>query len=141
MEDEHEKNSKHIERSKKKKQHEVRLYYNYALRRPAQEAKPTTLHVVTDTGEINIIDNKQQIYKKEIEMSQQHMGKGRERWYKHKGKLFPVYANTAEGKEIRRKIQEGTLPESEWKKIPERIREALRSAEACTSRLTGTKMN
>ena len=89
----------------RKKQHEVRLYYNYALRRPAQEAKPTTLHVVTDTGEINIIDNKQQIYKKEIEMSQQHMGKGRERWYKHKGKLFPVYANTAEGREIRKKYK------------------------------------
>ena len=117
------------------------MYYNYALRRSAQEAKPTTLHVVTDTGEINIIDNKQQMYKKEIEMSQQHMGKGRGRWYKHKGKLFPVYANTAEGIGIRKKIQEGTLSESEWKKVPERIREVLRSAEACTSRLTGTKMN
>ena len=69
------------------------------------------------------------------------MGKGRQRWYKNKGKLFPAYANTAEGKEIRKKIQEGTLPESEWKKIPERVRGVLRCAEACKSKLTGTKMN
>jgi hypothetical protein len=52
-----------------------------------------------------------------------------------------VYANTAEGKKIRKQIQEGTLPEAEWKKIPERVRGVLRSAEACTSKLTGTKMN
>ena len=88
MEDEHEEIKKHRD-EQRKKQYEVRLYYNYALRRPAQEAKPTTLHVVTDKVEINILDTKQQIYEKEIEISQQHMGKGRERWYKNKGKLFP----------------------------------------------------
>lgn len=58
----------------------------------------------------------------------------------NKGKLFPAYANTAEGKEIRKQIQEGTLPESEWKKIPEKVRGVLRCAEACKSKLTGTKL-
>ena len=54
--------------------------------------------------------------------------------------MFGVYADTSAGKKIRQQIQQGTLPEKEWKKIPDRVRGVLRCAEACKSKLTGMQM-
>ena len=124
----------------RKKQYEVRKYYNYALRRPGQDAKPITLQIPLPSGEVEILDTKEDIHNKEIEITKKHMGEKRERWYINKGELFGVYADTSTGKKIRQQIQQGTLPEEEWRKIPEKIRGVLRCAEACKSKLTGTRM-
>ena len=40
----------------RKKHHEVRRYYNYALMRPAAEDNSTVLHIKNEQGEVEILD-------------------------------------------------------------------------------------
>ena len=127
--------------AQRKKQHEVRRYYNYALMRPSVEDKPTVLHIKNEQGEVEILDRKQDIYAKEVEVTQQHMGQGRERWYKNGNEMFPLFEDSEEGKQLRRQVQEGTLPEKEWEKIPEKVRGVIRCAQAAQSKLTGEPMS
>ena len=127
--------------AQRKKQHEVRRYYNYALMRPSVEDKPTVLHIKNEQGEVEILDSKQDIYAKEVEVTQQHMGQGRERWYKNGNEMFPLFEDSEEGNQPRRQVQEGTLPETEWEKIPEKVRGVIRCAQAAQSKLTGEPMS
>ena len=125
----------------RKRQHEVRRYYNYALMRPTNDDKPTVLHVKDERGEMVILDKKPDIYNKEVEVTRAHMGLGRERWYKNGEETFPLFEDSEEGKQLRRQVQNGTLPETEWQKIPPEVRGVIRCARASTSKLTGTAMN
>jgi hypothetical protein len=50
--------------AQRKKQHEVRKYYNYALMRPTAGDKPTVLHEKDDTGEMQIIEGKKKFTEK-----------------------------------------------------------------------------
>ena len=50
--------------AQRKKQHEVRKYYNYALMRLTAGDKPTVLHVKDDSGEVQIIEGKNKFIKK-----------------------------------------------------------------------------
>ena len=63
---------------------EVKKYYNYALKRPAQAEKP---EVLFDNEEI--LDDKEKIHKKEEQFLAEFMGKNRKRWYLNNGRLHP----------------------------------------------------
>ena len=56
---------------------------------------------------------KSDIYNKEVEVTRAHMGLGRERWYKNGEETFPLFEDSEEGKQWRRQVQNGTLPETE----------------------------
>ena len=60
---------------------EVKKYYNYALKRPAQAEKP---EVLFDNDEI--LDDKEKIHKKEEQFLAEFMGENRKRWYLNNGK-------------------------------------------------------
>jgi hypothetical protein len=109
--------------------------------RPAAEDKPTVLHVKNEQGEVEILDSKQDIYAKEMEVTQQHMGQGRERWYKNGNEMFPLFEDSEEGKKLRRQVQTGTLQKEEWDKIPGHVRGVIRCAQAVHSKLTGEPMS
>ena len=83
----------------------MRRYYNYALMRPAAEDKKTVLHVKNKQGEVEILDRKQDILAKEVEVTQRHMGQGRERWYKKGNDIFPLFEDSEQGKELQRQVQ------------------------------------
>ena len=89
----------------RKRQHEVRRYYNYALMRPANEDKPTVLHVKDEHGETTLLDKKADIYNKEVEVTRAHMGKGRERWYINGKETFPLFEDSEEGKKCEDKYK------------------------------------
>ena len=61
--------------------------------RPTVGGKPTVQHVKDDSGEVQIIDGKKEIHEKEIQVTQNHMGKDRERWYTNGEELLPMYAD------------------------------------------------
>ena len=52
-----------------------------------------------------------------------HMGKDRKAWYLNAaGELLPIFRNTEEGKEWRRKLAAGKLTHTDWDLIPPRLR-------------------
>ena len=119
--------------AQRKKAHEVKKYYNYALKRTPPEKKPTVLYERKD-GEMKVIEGKENIYKREVEFAKKHMGEGRERWYIHNGKLLPAFRNDEHGKQWRKDLQDGKLTEQQWKEIPKQLKGVFKCARACVNK-------
>ena len=114
--------------------HEVKKYYNYALKRPPQAEKP---EVLFDNDEI--LDTKKEIHEREKEFLAKFMGKGRKRWYLKEGQLHPNLEKTKKGKKWRRKIQNGTIRNKDLKWIPRKLRKVFLHARVVTNN-KGEKM-
>jgi len=117
----------------RKNQHEVKKYYDYALKRKPQEAKPTVLYEKV-ADELIIVEGKKEIYKKELEFSKKHMGKFRERWYIHGDKMLPAFSDSDYGSQWRKDLQNGTLSKEQWEQIPDKLRGVFKCAKACINK-------
>ena len=113
---------------------EVKKYYNYALKRPAQAEKP---EVLFDNDEI--LDDKEKIHKKEEQFLAEFMGKNRKRWYLNNGRLHPNLEKSNKGKKWRRKIQNGTAKKKDLKWIPKKLRKVFLHAKVVNNK-KGEKM-
>ena len=67
--------------------HEVKKFYNYALKRPSPAEKP---EVIFDGDKI--LDTKEEIHKREEQYLAEFMGKQRKRWYLREGIIHPNLA-------------------------------------------------
>ncbi len=66
-----------------------------------------------------------------MEFTAKHMGKGRTRWYiNRRRKILPEFDQTEQGREWRRRLQQGELTKAEWKHIPKHIRHVHKEARA-----------
>ena len=113
----------------RKQQQELKKYINCAFKRPMQASKAEVLMQTTD-GKIQILDNQEDIHKKEREYTQIFMGKGRKRWYLDKNKLHPFFQNTPAGKTWRTRIQNDEMTDKDWEAIPIRLRKVYKIAKA-----------
>ena len=80
--------------------HEVKKFYNYALKRPSPAEKP---EVIFDGDKI--LDTKEEIHKREEQYLAEFMGKQRKRWYLREGIIHPNLAKTKKGKKWRKKYK------------------------------------
>jgi hypothetical protein len=119
--------------NQRKNQQEVKQYYNYALKRKSHISKPTVLYENLGS-EIQLIEGKKRIRKKEIEFSKAFMGKGRHRWYLKKHKPIAPFANTEYGKQWRKDLQNGHLNRKQWQQIPQELRQVFQCAKACKNK-------
>ena len=99
---------KHKREEQRKNATTVKNYYNYVLKRPGYEPKPTVLYEKLNEH-TKIIDGEKKIREKEIEVTKKHMGKDRKKWYIHNNKILPEFDNTVKGKTWRRKLQDGRM--------------------------------
>ena len=123
----------------RKQQQELKKYINYAFKRPMQACKAEVL-IETTNGKIRILDNQEDIHKKEREYTQNFMGKGRKRWYLDKNKLHPFFQNTPAGKAWRTRIQNDEMTDKDWEAIPTRLRNVYKIAKAVKNK-QGITMN
>ena len=99
---------KHKREEQRKNATTVKNYYNYVLKRPGYEPKPTVLYEKVNEH-TKIIDGEKKIKEKEIEVTKMHMGKDRKKWYIHNNKILPEFDNTVKGKTWRRTLQDGRM--------------------------------
>ena len=76
---------------------------------------------------------------KEKEVTANHIGKGRKRYYINKGKIIQEFSQTEEGRKWRIKLHKAKLTEKEWGVIPHKLRPVLKMAEMAKTK-TGDKM-
>ena len=69
---------------------------------------------------------------KEKELTEEHFGKNRERWYRNaQGAVLPQFRSTKQGRQWRKKLAAGTLTEDdEWRSVPSKLRGVMRCAQA-----------
>ena len=103
--------------------HEVKKFYNYALKRPSPAEKP---EVIFDGDKI--LDTKEEIHKREEQYLAEFMGKQRKRWYLREGIIHPNLAKTKKGKKWRKKIQEGVTKTKDLKWVPRNVKSVFKHA-------------
>jgi hypothetical protein len=107
----------------------LKPYINYVLQRPTQEEKPWVLMEETKEGETKVIDTKKTVEEAERKFTEEHMGKGRKRWYIRQGELIKPFKKK-EGRGWRKRLQTGTMTKEDWKFIPKKLRYIYKQARA-----------
>jgi len=87
------KKNKNKREDQRKKAQTLKAFLNCALKRPTQEGKPWCLMKQNAEGEMGVIDESTEVMKEEINFTETHMGKGRQRWYinEETGKIIQPY--------------------------------------------------
>ena len=122
---------KHDREEQRKHSQTLKKYLDYALQRPSNEAKPWCLMKPTGAGDMKVIDKPDELKKEEVRFTEEHMGKGRKRWYiQTNGKVIGAFSQTPVGRRWRKKLQEGSMTTTDWKCIPKELRYIFREARA-----------
>jgi hypothetical protein len=109
-------------------------YLKYALGQRTHRQKPPVLVDVTAEG-TKVYGGKQRVEEKEKELTEEHFGKNRERWYHNaQGAVLPRFRSTKQERQWRNKLAAGALIEEEWKAMPSKLRGVLRCARAVADR-------
>ena len=126
-------NLKSKRESQRKNQQEVKQYYKYVLKRKSNTSKPTVLYE-NQGSEIQLIERKKKVRKKEIEFSKKFMGKGRQRWYLENKKPIAPFSKSEYVKKWRKDLQNGRLNDKQWQQIPNELRKVFQCTKACKNK-------